>query len=296
LNVAPSAGDNFCVTTSEDFDARQLTEARSRLSKQALETQSSSSILASANSFASGQGSQQGEVRQCFQRIILPFINQRIIYCCMFSLDFLQEIKIPVLIKADSAGSVDVLRQSLEAIIEQDQDTVCKIDVVYSGIGDVTSSDVGVALAAKARIVAFNVAADNNAIEYSKASNVAVNYYTVIYSILDELQDLVRKTLSPPPPGTLLGRATIKKIFRIGKSGKVAGCAVTEGSLALQSKVRLLRGKRNEIYSGSISSLKVVKDEVQEVPMGSECGLAFENFAGFEEGDIIECFVAVDKS
>ena len=88
-----------------------------------------------------------------------------------------------------------------------------------------------------------------------------------------------------------MGRAEIKKVFKIGKVGKVAGCEVTEGLLKMESQVRIMRGKRNPVYTGKLNQLKIVKDAVQEVPVGSECGLSFEEFQDFLEGDIVECFV-----
>lgn len=97
-------------------------------------------------------------------------------------------------------------------------------------------------------------------------------------------------TLAPPPPGVLVGRAEVRKIFKIGKAGKVAGCEVLEGLIKMDSNVRVMRGKRNPIFTGIISSLKVVKDEVKEVPAGSECGVALKDFSELQEGDIIECF------
>jgi translation initiation factor IF-2 len=168
---------------------------------------------------------------------------------------------------------------------------VCKADIVFAGVGDITSSDVSVAATSKAKVLAFNVAASFNAMEDARMSNVEIAYYNVVYDILDEVERVIKTTLAPPPPGTLVGKAEIKKTFRVGRAGKVAGCLVTEGLLKSESQVRVMRGKRNPIYLGKLTSLKVVKDAVSEVPEGSECGTGFEDFQDFEEGDIIECFV-----
>merc|ERR1712023_466554 len=128
------------------------------------------------------------------------------------------------------------------------------------------------------------------AMDEARSQNVDIGYYNVVYDLLDEMEATIQKTLSPPPPGILMGRASIKKVFKIGKIGKVAGCEVTEGSIQSNTMVRIMRGKRNPIYQGMLSALKVLKDEVQEVPEGSECGMSFEDFQDFEDGDVVECF------
>jgi len=137
---------------------------------------------------------------------------------------------------------------------------------------------VAVAAVSKGKIVAFNVAAASNAMNEARASNVAIGYYSVVYELLEELEKEIKTTLAPPPPGTLVGKAEIKKIFKLGKVGKVAGCTVIEGMLKANSQVRIMRGKRNPVYTGALTSLKVVKEAVTEVPTGSECGTSFEDF------------------
>ena len=256
----PNAGDEFEVCDDED-NAKEVAESRQRLARQTIGSMSSASIIAQAAVFAQGIGD-----------------NREI-------------IKIPIVLKADVAGSVEAVRQALEGLEISDEEAICKVDLVYSGVGEVTSSDVAIAAVSKAKIISFNVGAGYVATEDARASNVDIGYYDVVYTLLDEMQAKIRSTLAPPPPGTLVGRAVIKKVFKIGKIGKVAGCEVTEGKVVSDSQVRILRGKRNSVYEGKFSSLKVVKDQVSEVPKGSECGASFEKFQDFEEGDIIECFV-----
>ncbi len=208
-------------------------------------------------------------------------------------------IKIPVVLKADVGGSVEALRSSLDLLVLSDDEAICKIDVVYSGVGEVTSSDVAVAAVSRAKLVAFNVGCGANAQALARSSNVEICYYSVVYNVLDELSLKVKTMLAPPPPGLLVGRAEIQQIFKIGKIGKIAGCSVTEGKMMRQSEVRIMRGKRNPIFMGSLSSLKVGKSNVLEVPDKSDCGLSFTNFQDFEEGDVIECYMrstALDES
>lgn len=203
-------------------------------------------------------------------------------------------LKVPVLLKGDVTGSIEALRQALDNLTAQDEEAICKVDIVYSGIGEVTSSDIAIAAAAKAKVLAFNVGCGFVAAEDARGSNVEVGYYDVVYTLLDEIQAKVMSTLAPPPPGVLVGRALIKKVFRIGKLGKIAGCEVSEGVIKMESKVRVMRGKRNSIYTGTLTSLKVVKEQVTEVPNGSDCGISFDDFQNFEEGDVIECFTSTN--
>ena len=260
MSSVPNAGDQFVVTDSEE-EAREVAEARQRLARQASGSQSISSILAQAAGIAAGTA------------------------------DNKEQIKVPILIKADVSGSVEAIQSSILALQLSDEEATCLPDIVFAGVGSVTSSDVAIAAVSKAKIIAFNVAADMNAMDEARASNVEIGYYNVVYDLLDEIEAKIKKTLSPPPPGTLVGRAEIKKVFKIGKVGKIAGCSVTEGIIKMESQVRIMRGKRNPVFTGKLSTLKVVKDDVQEVPNGSECGMGFDDFQDLEEGDIVECFI-----
>ena len=264
MSTVPNAGDYFTVTKTEAA-AREVAEARQRLTRQAAGSTSSASIMAQALGLAEGNADRR------------------------------EVLKVPLLIKADVSGSVEAIRAAIDRLQLSDEDAICKADIVFSGVGDVTSSDVAVAAASKARIIAFNVAAGFNAMEDARGTNVDIGYYNVVYDLLDELEKVIKSTLAPPPPGTLVGKAEIKKVFKLGKVGKVAGCMVTEGLLKSDSQVRIMRGKRNPIYTGTLSSLKVVKDTVAEVPSGSDCGMSFTDFQDFEEGDIVECFVGGDN-
>lgn len=199
-------------------------------------------------------------------------------------------IKVPLVLKADVSGSVEALKSSLEALQASDETASCFVDLVQSGIGEVTASDIAIAAVSKAKIVAFNVGVKPNVLELAKSSNVDIGFYSVVYDLLNEIEKQVKETISPPPPGLLIGKAEIKKSFRVGKSGKVAGCTVIEGSIKANSKVRIMRGNRNPVYTGLLSSLRFGKDTISEALNGGECGMSFEDFLDFEEGDIVECF------
>lgn len=199
-------------------------------------------------------------------------------------------MKVPLVLKADVSGSVEALKTSLDGIRESDNTAICAVDIVQAGIGDITASDVAIAAVSKAKILAFNVAVKSNVMEIAKSANVEIGFYNVVYDLLDEIAKKVKETLSPPPPGILVGKAEVKKSFKVGKAGKVAGCIVTEGLIRAGSKVRIMRGSRNPVYSGLMSSLRFGKDTIEEVIQGSECGISFVDFQDFEEGDVVECF------
>lgn len=259
MSTMPNAGDQLSVA-SDEVSVRSVAEARQRISRQSSGSVANSAILANAAAFTEGNA------------------------------DTREIITVPIVIKSDVAGSGEALRSSIEALELSDEEAICKPDIVYSGVGDVTSSDVSIAATAKAKVIAFNVAAQNLAMEDARAGNVEIGYYSVVYELLDEIENQIKTTLAPPPPGKLVGEAVIQKVFKLGKVGKVAGCMVTDGIMKSDSMVRIMRGKRNPVYLGKVESLKVVKDAVGEVPSGSECGMSFEEFQEFEEGDTIECF------
>lgn len=248
LSTVPNAGDVFTVLTNDE-DARILAEARQRISRQVAGSITSASILAQATGFVDGK-----------------FDNRQV-------------FKIPIVLKGDVTGSIEALAASIESLQVSDDESICKIDIVNTGVGDVTMSDVAIANAAKAKIIAFNVGPGQNVVETARGSNVVIEYYNVVYDVLDNLEAVVKSTFAPPPPGALLGRAEIKKSFKLGKVGNVAGCTVTEGVIRQGSKVRILRGKRNQIYLGTLETLRVGKEVVSEVPSGSDCGTLWLHFS-----------------
>jgi translation initiation factor IF-2 len=199
-------------------------------------------------------------------------------------------VKLPFVIKADSGGTIEAIVNYLAVTTEADSTTICKADVVYGAVGDVSTSDIALAAASKAKIIAFNSAISANTRDEARANNVDIVSFDVLYDLIDFVGAEFKKVIFPPLQGRRLGVAVVKKIFKIGKGGKAAGCEVTEGSLLSTANARVLRNKE-EIFSGKISSLRVVKDIKEEVEAGNECGVALEGFDELEENDIIECFV-----
>jgi translation initiation factor IF-2 len=205
--------------------------------------------------------------------------------------DTREVLKVPVIIKADLVGSLEAVKAVLSNITMSDEHTICHLDLISTGLGDVTLSDVTLAAASKAKIIAFNVNTAHNVKDYIKDGQyVDISYHKVIYHMIDEMKELVKTTFAPPPPGQYMGTAECKKIFNIGKVGKIAGSVVTDGKIIKNSNVRVLRQKK-VVFTGAIATLKILKDKVEEVPTDSECGIQLEGFEDLMEGDIIQCYL-----
>ena len=193
--------------------------------------------------------------------------------------------ELPIVVKADVQGSAEAIVQALEKL-GTDEVTA---RVIHVGVGGVTESDVTLATASRAPIIGFNVRANSQARDAARQDGVEIRYYSVIYDLVDDIKAALSGMLSPELRETFLGNAEILEIFNISKTGKVAGCRVTEGVVRRGSHVRLIRDDV-VIHEGKLSTLKRFKDEVKEVQSGQECGMAFENYQDMRKGDIIECF------
>ncbi|HVB34639.1 MAG TPA: translation initiation factor IF-2 [Patescibacteria group bacterium] len=196
------------------------------------------------------------------------------------------EVKeLPIVVKADVQGSVEVLAEMLPKL-STDQ---VKLDIIHSSVGAVSESDVLLATASKALIVAFNVRPDRKAIELAQRENVEIRSYTVIYELTDDMKKLMTGLLEPVLKETVLGRAEIRDTFRIKGVGTIAGCRVLDGVIRRDADVRVVRDGA-VIYSGKVHSLRRFKEDVNEVRAGFECGLGVSNFNDVKPGDVLECF------
>ncbi|MGG9999141.1 translation initiation factor IF-2 [Pseudovibrio ascidiaceicola] len=191
----------------------------------------------------------------------------------------------PLIIKSDVQGSAEAIQGALE---ELGNDEV-GARVVAASVGGITESDITLAIASKAPIMAFNVRANKQAQEAARREGVEIRYYSVIYDLIDDVKSTMSGMLSPERRETFLGYADIKEIFNITKIGRVAGCLVTEGVVQRGAQVRLLRDNV-VIHEGELGTLKRFKDEVKEVESGVECGMNFTNYKDMRVGDVIECF------
>ena len=196
------------------------------------------------------------------------------------------EVKLlPIIIKADVQGSQEALAQSL---LKLSNDEV-KIQIVYSGVGGVSESDVNLAIASKAVIIGFNTRADAGARKTAEGNGVDIRYYDIIYAAVDDLKAALSGMLTPDKVEEVIGTAEIRQVFRASKVGAIAGCMVTSGVVKRSAKLRLLRSNV-VIFTGELESLKRFKDDAKEVREGFDCGLNIKGYNDIQEGDFLEFF------
>lgn len=252
FNGPPKAGDRFAVVENE-AKAREYAEYRQRLAR---------------DKAAARQSGSRGSLEQMMTKLQVTGTSE-------FAL----------LIKGDVQGSIEAIIGSLDKISTDE----VAARIVHSAAGGITESDVALAEASEAPIIAFNVRASRQARDAAEAAGVEIRYYSIIYDLIDDVKSAMSGLLSPERRETFLGYAEILEVFNITKLGKVAGCRITEGKVERGSGVRLLRDNV-VIHEGSLKTLKRFKDEVSEVNTGQECGMAFENYEDIRAKDVIECF------
>ncbi len=194
-----------------------------------------------------------------------------------------------VVLKTDVRGSEEAVKNSLLKINIEG----VKVNVIRSGIGTITESDVVLANASNAIIIGFNVSPSALTKEMAKEYNVEIRTYTIIYKCIEEIELAMKGMLDPLYEEKILGTAEIRKIFKFSKIGNIAGSYVTDGLIKNGAEARLIRDGVI-IYTGKIASIQREKDSVKEVKKGFECGITFENFNDIKEKDIIECFEMVE--
>ena len=198
-----------------------------------------------------------------------------------------------LMIKADVQGSVEALSDSLLKLATDE----VKVNIIASGIGGITESDVQLAIASEAIIIAFNVRADANAKKLVENEGVDLRYYSIIYEAIDQVKAAMQGLLSPEVREDIIGLAEVREVFRSSKFGTVAGCIVEDGVLKRNNPIRVLRNNV-VIYEGALESLRRFKDDVSEVRAGTECGLGVKNYNDVRIGDQIECYerVSVERT
>ncbi len=188
-----------------------------------------------------------------------------------------------VILKTDVQGSIEPIRSSLERLGTEE----IQVRIIHSGTGNVTESDVMLAIASKGLIIGFGVSSEENARRLATTKGVDIRYYDVIYSLVDDVEKALKGMLEPSYVEVIDGRAEVRAIFPASKGTKVAGIYVTEGKISRNASARVRRG--DEVVSDStVSSLKRFKDDVKEVAAGYECGVGIKDFSEFEVGDILE--------
>ena len=194
-----------------------------------------------------------------------------------------------LILRADSKGSVDALRDSL---LKLSNDEVA-VNIIQAASGAITESDVKLAETAGAIIIGYSVRPTTKALKEAETSKVEIRTSSIIYHITEDIEKALAGMLEPEFKENYLGRIEIKKVFKVSKVGNVAGCVVIDGKVKNDSNIRILRDNV-VIYEGKLSSLKRFKDDAKEVVAGQECGLGVENFNDIKDGDVVEAFEMVE--
>jgi translation initiation factor IF-2 len=252
LSGTPSAGDRFAVVENESR-AREISEYRQRLTR---------------DKAVARHAGQRGSLEQMMTQLQSTGMKE-----------------FPLVIKGDVQGSIEAIAGALDKLGTDE----VRARIVHSGAGGITESDISLAEASNAAIIGFNVRANVQARQAAERAGIEIRYYNIIYDLVDDVKAAMSGLLSPERRETFLGNAEILEVFNITKVGKVAGCRVIEGKVERGAGVRLVRDNV-VIHEGKLKTLKRFKDEVAEVPVGQECGMAFENYEDIRAGDTIECF------
>jgi len=194
-----------------------------------------------------------------------------------------------IIIKSDVQGSFEALSTSLQKLSTSE----VRVNIIHSGVGAISESDVNLAAASSAVLIGFNVRADAGARKLVENLGVDVRYYNIIYEAVDEVKAALGGMLAPEQKEQMIGTVEIREVFRISKVGSIAGCYVQDGLVKRNSKVRVLRNNVI-IHTGELDSLKRFKDDVKEVKNNFECGLSLKNFNDIEVGDILEIYEVVE--
>jgi len=256
LNGVPSAGDDF-VAVEDEARAREISSYRQRMDRD-----------------TRAKLSERGTLEQMFTAIKSGETQE-----------------LPVLIKGDVQGSVEAIVSSIEKLGNEN----IRVKVLHAAVGPLNESDITLAKASNGVIIGFNVRANPQAREMAKRDGIDIRYYSIIYDVTDDLKQMMSGMLPPTLREQFLGYADIRQVFSITKTGKVAGCMVTEGIVKRGAKVRLLRDNV-VIHTGELSQLRRFKDDVKEVREGFECGMSFARYDDIREGDVIECFEIVEEA
>lgn len=194
--------------------------------------------------------------------------------------------EINIVLKADVKGSEEAVKNSLLKINVEG----VRINVIRSGIGTITESDIILAQASNAIVLGFNIRPNSKTLEFAKNKNVDIRLYNIIYKLVEEIEAAMKGVLDPVFEERVLGNAEVRKIFKFSKVGTIAGCYVVDGIIKRDAKARVIRDGVI-IYDGNINSIAREKDQVKEVKQGLECGITIENFNDIKENDVIEAYV-----
>ena len=195
------------------------------------------------------------------------------------------EKSLNVILKTDTKGSLEAIKQSLSKINIEG----VEIKIVRGSVGAISESDIVLAKASEAIVIGFNVRPSSNVVEIAKTKDVQIKLYDIIYKLIEDLEKSILGSLDPEYEEIVIGFAEIKTVFKFSKVGNIAGCRVIDGIIRNSSNCRLIRDGV-VIYTGKIKTLQKEKDQVKEVAKGFECGITLENYQDIKENDIIEAY------
>ena len=249
LNNTPNAGDFLSVVENE-ARAREISDYRERQNKK------------------SAPNVPQSNIEQMLSKI---------------KDDVKKEL--PVIIKADVHGSTEAIKDGVISL--GNEEISCR--VVHSGVGAISESDISLAETSNSIVFGFNVRANSQAKDLAEKAEINIIYHSIIYDLLDDIKVILEGKLDPEIKESIIGNAEVLEVFKISKTGNIAGCLVSEGTVKKGEHARLIRDGV-VIYEGKISELKRFKDDAKEVQSGQECGLAFDNNEDIKVKDVIECY------
>jgi translation initiation factor IF-2 len=250
LNEVPSAGDIFSVFPTEREARAAAEEKRARIK-------------------ASGEAAPKTTLEDIFDK---------------FKAGEVPELRL--IVKADVQGSLEPIINSLEDMNCEE----IKINILHSGTGEITETDVNLAEASKAIIIGFNVSADPSIQRLADSKGVSIRKYEIIYRLTEDVDKALKGMLTPEFNEIITGTAIVQAVFHISKLGNIAGCKVVKGEIRRNGKMRVKRGDK-VVYENEVSSLKHEKEDVREVRQGFECGIGVRGYEAFEAGDVLECYV-----
>jgi translation initiation factor IF-2 len=196
----------------------------------------------------------------------------------------IKELK--VVLKADMQGSLEAIKDLVAKI-----DTAeIKLEVIHADVGNINYSDIILAVASNALVLGFNVVQDDRAKELSSHEEIDVRIYNIIYELANDIKLAIEGMLEPKLKKVFMGKAQVKKMFKLSRSGNVAGCVVSKGKISRSSSITVMRNGE-QLFDGTISALKRFKDDVREVAEGFECGITLNGFDKLQEGDVLESYI-----
>ncbi|HON55991.1 MAG TPA: translation initiation factor IF-2, partial [bacterium] len=201
-----------------------------------------------------------------------------------------EKLTLNLILKCDVRGSVEAIHSSLNELGGEK----INVNIIHEDVGGILESDIMLAAASNAIVIGFKVRPEAAALSLAKAKNIEIRLYDIIYKLIDDMKAAMSGMLGTVVEDTVVGTALVKEVFKISGIGKIAGCVVNQGKIVFPSYAKLIRDNI-VLYDSKLNSLKHYKNDVKEVNFGQECGIGLDKYEDIKVGDIIECYVKVEK-